>query len=71
MKWVKLSGYEIQILLDGLQTLSCQVCTADKDCLKSLGTKLDDGTFFTPYCVSSGIKLKEAFHKEEASYQEK
>lgn len=71
MKWVKLSGYEIQILLDGLQTLSCHVCTADKDCLKSLGTKLDDGTTFSPYCVSSGMKLKEAFSKEEASYQEK
>lgn len=67
MKLVKLSGYEIQILLNGLQTLSCHTCTADKDCLKSLGTKLDDGTFFSPYCVSSGMKLKKAFHQEEVS----
>ena len=68
MKLVKLSEYEIQILLDGLQTLSCQLCTADKDCLKYLGTKLKDTTsFFSPYCVSSGIKLKEALHQEEVS----
>ena len=68
MKLVKLSGYEIQTLLDGLQTLSCPLCTADKDCLKYLGTKIKDtSSFFSPYCVSSGMKLKEALHQEEVS----